>query len=319
MSDAAVDAPEVAVMTADTTDVSAPPDVPAMAPTPSCPGPAERGCARVGIGRGTFTLGGEGRSGPSQPGVSVDDFTLDAEEVTVRRFRRFVTALDAGQVAGRIVVDYPPPARSHFVIDTTALGAYLGTDAGCTWSPTPREDRDDQPINCVSWFGAMAFCMWDGGRLPTEAELEYVARWWLAGEAPRTFPWGPQQPDCTRAQWRAGDPGGCSGDDGLSTRRVGALVPGSAFGVYDLAGNVTEWCADEFLPYASTAAPNDCWGRGALRNPVCRSATTSEHSVRGGSWATRADEATQLQGLSRQSAPGRSGQPTRGLRCARSP
>ncbi len=309
-TDAAVDVPVVV-------DVSAVVDAPAPAPTPSCPLPTEHGCERVIVEGGTFTLGGEGRNGPSQPGVSVDDFVLDATEVTVRRYRRFVAAVDAGQVAGRLVVDYPPPGRSHFVVDTVGLGGRVGSDVACNWSPEARGDRDDQPINCVNWFGAMAFCIWDGGRLPTEAELEYAARWWRAGETPRTFPWGPQQPDCTHTQWRAGDPGGCPGDDGLTTRRVGSLAAGAVFGLLDLAGNVTEWCADEFVAYASAAAPNECWGRGPVRNPVCRSMAATDHTARGGSWTNHADESTQLQTVAREAVMARSALPTRGLRCAR--
>lgn len=322
VADASVDAPRD--VTIDTIDVATADlvDAETFTPTPSCPSPGERGCARVRVEGGAFTLGGEGVNGPSQPGISVDDFTLDATEVTARRFRRFVAAMQRGDVAGRVVVDYPPPGRAHFTVDIATLGAYVDTGADCALRDPPVDAHDDHPINCVSWFAAMAFCIWDGGRLPTEAELEYTARWWRAGDAARTYPWGAGVPDCVRAQWRA-DPaasaGACAGEDGLSTRRVGSLAAGAVFGVYDLSGNVAEWCADEFLRLATTAAPNDCWGRGPARNPVCRTTATTDRATRGGHALTRADEASQLQTVARNATPARATVPSRGFRCARSP
>lgn len=297
------------------TDVT---DAPA-GPTPSCPRPDERGCARVVVEGGALTLG-DVTEGPPQPGVTVSTFVVDASEVTVRRFRRFVAALDGGAIAERLTVDYPPPGQSHFSVNTTMFGAYVSSGGVCTWSAEAREGLDDHPINCVSWFAAMAFCIWDGGRLPTEAEYEYTARWWRAGATPRTYPWGDAPPDCARAQWRPTtvDPSGCRGDDGLATRRVGSLAAGALFGVHDLAGNVSEWCADEFLPYASSARANECWGNGAVTNPVCRSMSVVEHSVRGGNWGVHVDEPRELSGVARQGASGRATLPLRGFRCVRS-
>jgi len=122
----------------------------------------------------------------------------------------------------------------------------------------------DHPVKAVTWWGAAAFCDWlsmvdglpraynhntwkcnngdpysaAGYRLPTEAEWEFVAQF----DDERLYPWGPEEPDCSRANWW-GQPGGCVG----WTSDVGSFPPekfidGNA--IYDMGGNVWEWCND---------------------------------------------------------------------------
>lgn len=147
---------------------------------------------------------------------------------------------------------------------------------------------DNHPINCVDWAQADAYCRWQGGRLPTEAEWEYAAR----GRDGRVYPWGNGAPGHTllngagsesralvlrlsrtasQTGWNVLYPG----DDGwASTAPVGSFPAGaSPFGLLDMAGNVNEWTADWFVgrdPSEAIDAPGDA---GAQRRVI-----------RGGSW-----------------------------------
>lgn len=181
-------------------------------------------------------------------------------------------------------------------------------DGSCNWSATSGP-RDAHPINCLTWVTAMEFCVWDGGRLPTEAEWEFVARGRAVpseGLVPsREFPWGDEEaPRCVRAHST-----GCAGEDGSFSRPVGRY--GASGGVYDLAGNMAEWVADSFATYGDTT----CWGRAGLSNPLCQISVGGSYvvPVRGGSWG-----ATDMRAASRlmpTEAGSRFG--TTGFRCVR--
>lgn len=140
------------------------------------------------------------------------------------------------------------------------------------WTAAPGA-REAHPINGVDWWIAQEFCVWDGGRLPTEAEWEYAARGRsVAGLiAGRGYPWGETAPSttCDRAQWND-----CAGDNGGRTRRVGSFA--ASAGLYDLAGNVWEWTADNAGVYPSC--------RTSMINPLCYNNATADRVFRGGSY-----------------------------------
>jgi formylglycine-generating enzyme required for sulfatase activity len=97
-------------------------------------------------------------------------------------------------------------------------------------------DRGNHPMNCLNWDGANEYCEFVGKRLPTEAEWEKAAR----GENGRKYPWGDQNPDCTYANFYY-NANHCVG----TTSPVGSYPKGkSAYGLYDMAGNVWEWVYD---------------------------------------------------------------------------
>jgi iron(II)-dependent oxidoreductase len=119
----------------------------------------------------------------------------------------------------------------------------------------------DLPVYNVSWDDANAYCQWKGERLPTEAEWEYAAR---GGKVELDFPWG-DQPDSKLARFNAAS----------GPAPVGKF-PANGFGLFDMAGNVSEWTADWFDgAYYQNSPPADPKGP-----------ETGEYKViRGGAWS----------------------------------
>ncbi|MEZ4322352.1 MAG: SUMF1/EgtB/PvdO family nonheme iron enzyme [Myxococcota bacterium] len=118
-------------------------------------------------------------------------------------------------------------------------------DGGCT--PRPENcygtDRPNRPVNCVTWSQATDFCAWYGGRLPTESEWEFAATNRGAGA---TYPWGEEEPDCTRVNVGNGQgtPDCGAGMWDVCTHPLGD----SPLGFCELAGNAFEWTQDWFWP-----------------------------------------------------------------------
>src|SRR5262249_29144765 len=111
------------------------------------------------------------------------------------------------------------------------------------------------PMNCVNWYTAFAFCAWDGGRLPTEAEWQYAATIDSTG-TPRTYPWGSTAPDSSHAVYcvsqAATDPNPCT--TGAPIGQVGSKpsLGDGPWGHADLAGNLWGWVLDSPLGFPPT-------------------------------------------------------------------
>ena len=267
------------------------------APPPSCaPGgagmttcPAGTGtsscCASQEVAGGTYsrmyTNSGSGPTGTADS-ATVSNFRLDEYEVTVGRFRQFVAAWNNG--AG-----YTPPAGSgkhtHLnggqgLANSGSAGTYetgwvasddsniapttsnLSCDASYqTWTASAGSN-ENLPINCVNWWESYAFCIWDGGFLPSEAEWEYAA---AGGSQEREYPWGTAAlgtacpgTGCEYAIYNCDYPigsGSCTGVTNIAP--VGtATLGGGVYGQLDLAGNVSEWNLDWYATYVNPCT--DC-------------------------------------------------------------
>nr|WP_312866158.1 formylglycine-generating enzyme family protein [Streptomyces boluensis] len=195
--------------------------------------------------------------------VRVTPFAIDATTVTVAMFRAFVDDTSWVTVAereGSSAVFHLAVAAERADITGNDPAAPWWLDVrGADWrrphGPLSTAELD-HPVVHVAWDDALAYCTWAGRRLPTEAEWEYAARGGLAG---RRFAWGDElTPDgrwlCNI--WQGRFPYANTGADGwLATAPVRSYPP-NGLGLYEVAGNVWEWCADWFAPdyYAHSPA-----------------------------------------------------------------
>ena len=204
--------------------------------------------------------------------ATVSDFRLDTYLVTVGRFRAFVNA-------GMGTKDTAPAqgAGAHARIagsgwDTTwnnslegrspALVRALNCQPGYqTWTDAPGPN-ESLPMGCITWYEAMAFCIWDGGYLPSEAEWNYAAS---GGSEQRPYPWSASDSsttiDCSYANYFINSPPGtyCVIGPNGAANRVGSESPkgDGRWGQADLAGNLLEWNLDWYnTPYPSSC--DDC-------------------------------------------------------------
>ena len=205
--------------------------------------------------------------------ATVSSFVLDTYEVTVGRFRAFVnaglgTAISppaggAGAHSKLANSGWDSAWNTSLVADTGALTFAVNCGSSSqTWTDAPGPN-ENKPMNCVSWYEAMAFCIWDGGYLPTEAEWNYAAS---GGSEQRAYPWSNPADSliisCSHANYLTSDPSveWCvSSETSGATNRVGSesATGDGRWHHSDLAGNVDEWTLD----YYASAYPmpcNDC-------------------------------------------------------------
>ena len=175
--------------------------------------------APAGLIRGGSFVMGDDQESPRRE-IYLDAFYIDRFEVTLGRYSKFSAATGSlERPAGREAAD---PGRSH-----------------------------ELPVAGVDWNDASAYCKWAGRRLPTESEWEKAAR----GGDERRYPWGDESPSLDRANYANSSPEAYDG--GL--HKVGSHPAGrSAYGIHDLAGNVSEWVADWYSENFRT---------GDVRNP----------------------------------------------------
>jgi formylglycine-generating enzyme required for sulfatase activity len=178
---------------------------------------------------------------------------IDQTEVTAGQFKQFVAAVGSGwTIAPGATLDPGGPYQNVMTwhpeqwgwTDTTTVlsdDSYTGHGCGTDVGPplVTYGKNDAYPMTCVPWPQALAFCAWQGKRLPTETEWRFFA----TGQGTRLpFPWGSANVDCQHATYDD-DASGC----GFPATAGHALLGASRDGVYDLVGSVSEWLWD-WLP-----------------------------------------------------------------------
>jgi formylglycine-generating enzyme len=224
--------------------------------------------ATSAIPAGTFVMGSpttELNRGDDeiQHTVTLSAFSMSTKEITCAQYAQFANTnnieSDGLWAAG------PYPTQTLLYVDSTFGLTY----SSGSW--TPATGKANAPMIRVTWFGAVAFAQYAGGRLPTEAEWEYAAR----ATTTTAFNTGACLSDSQANYYWPGPQTGCT-NSGASypgtTQNVGTYAP-NAWGLYDMHGNAVEWCSDWYGDYPTTA----------LTNPT-GPATGSSRVLRGGSW-----------------------------------
>jgi formylglycine-generating enzyme required for sulfatase activity len=200
-------------------------------------------------------------TGKSHP-ATVADFYLEKYEITVGRFRQFVNAgmgtqaspPIAGMGANPLITGsgWDSTWNTNLATNTANLMAAVKCFTGYqTWTDTAGSN-ENQPMNCLDWYTAFAFCAWDRGRLPTEAEWNYAAS---GGSEQRYYPWSSPATSTTIDDSYAVY---CIGSSCSGTQEVGSESPkgDGKWGQSDLAGNVVEWTLDWYTDPYSTPCDN---------------------------------------------------------------
>jgi formylglycine-generating enzyme required for sulfatase activity len=267
----------------------------------NCGTAQESCCTSLEVAGGNFFRGynNSGSSVILSDPATVSGFRLDKYDVTVGRFRQFVNAVYPGDAgAGDGGPGWvPSPGSGKHVHLNGGMGLAASTSAGttptafepgwvasfdaqlapttvnlrcppdhATWTPSPGT-QETLPINCVTWSEAYAFCIWDGGFLPSETELIYAA---AGGGEQREFPWGPPTAadrDAGAAYFTQRAIFGCNYPDRPDASQcevgVGSIAPvGSVplgaglWGQLDLGGELEQWSLDSYTVFSSSCT--DC-------------------------------------------------------------
>jgi sulfatase modifying factor 1 len=189
--------------------------------------------------------------------ATLSDFRLDIYEITVGRFRAFVasghgTQADPPQDGSGANPHIGPSSgwqsawNASLATDAPALMTGLKCDAThATWTDTAGSN-ETLPMSCITWYEAYAFCIWDGGRLPTQTEWEYAA---AGGSEERLMPWGSDTANIGASY---------AIYDATAAAPVGMRPKGNGkWGQADLGGNVWEWTLD-YWSWPRTPPCNDC-------------------------------------------------------------
>ena len=263
----------------------------------------------VWIPSGTFTMGGENGTGKPDElpkhKVTLDGFWIDETEVRNVEFEKFVkktgyqttaeTPPNWDEIKKNLPKNTPKPHENMLVAASIVFkkpriiknlndySQWWAWKKGASWqNPTGekylQKIKKNYPVVQVSWYDAVAYCQWKGKKLPTEAQWEYAAR---GGLKRKTYPWGNTKISPQKANyWQGNFPLKNEALDGYkNTAPVKSFAPNS-FGIYDMSGNVWEWCSDAYSKdyYASFK------GKTAINPTGAPKQNNSYRVIRGGSF-----------------------------------
>lgn len=266
---------------------------------------------------GIFEMGGDNEQADADEypkhQVQVHAFYMDVKPVTNAQFRKFVEATgyvttaeqkpDWEEMKKTLPPGTPKPDESLLIPAALVFHQTSGpvplNNVSQWWQWVPGANwkhphgpgssiggKDEYPVVQVSWYDAMAYCKWAGKRLPTEAEWEYAAR---GGLKNNIYPWGNEHISAGKPKansWEGKFPYLNTKKDGYAgLAPAGSFAP-NGYGLYDMAGNVWEWCsdwydADYYKSFSGTLAV-DPKGPQESHDPM--DPYTPKRSLRGGSF-----------------------------------
>jgi formylglycine-generating enzyme required for sulfatase activity len=313
----------------------------------------------VWVPGGEFTMGTDDPS--SMPNerpahrVKVSGLWMDDHTVTNAEFAAFVK--DTGyrttaerkpeweEIKKQVPAGTPKPDESMLapgsLVFTPPKGPVPLNDLSGWWAWTPGaswkhpdgpastiDGKDNEPVVQVSWDDACAYALWAGKRLPTEAEWEHAAR---GGLEKKRFVWGdefqPKGPDGKPRHmantFQGKFPYENTAEDGFAGRAPVKSFPANGYGLYDMAGNVWNWCSDQYRVDANA----DAASRGLCENPTGPTTTFDpgdpyvpvKRVVKGGSYLCHVSYCESYRPSARRGTPPDTGSSHVGFRCVMTP
>ncbi|WP_299758309.1 formylglycine-generating enzyme family protein [uncultured Pontibacter sp.] len=305
----------------------------------------------VWIEGGTFGMGATDEEGRPdeypQHQVKVDGFWMDATEVTNGQFADFVEATgyvttaerapDWEELKKQLPAGTPKPHDSLLVAASLVFtppvqqvplqnpGQWWNWQKGANWRQpqgpgSSIKGKENHPVVQVSWDDAVAYAKWAGKRLPTEAEWEYAAR---GGSKNQLYPWGNETVEAGKPKantWQGTFPSINTGWDKYNGLAPVKRFAPNKYGMYDMAGNVWEWCADWYDAnyYKNLAAQATENPSGPARSFDPQEPSVLKRVVRGGSFMCHSSYCKGYRVTSRMKSSPDTGLENTGFRCVSS-
>jgi formylglycine-generating enzyme required for sulfatase activity len=305
----------------------------------------------VYIPGGTFLMGSNesGKYGDEAPQhwVNLKSFWMDATEVTNAQFAAFISATGYVTTAEKapdwneLKKALPPgtlkPSDDQLVaaslvfqqtaspVDFNNYGQWWKWVEGANWKHPEgmKSDiigKENYPVVHVSWYDAMAYCKWAGKRLPTEAEWEYAAR---GSQINAKYPWGQEavtKGESKMNSWEGAFPYSNNKKDGYVKLAPVKQYPSNKYGLFDMAGNVWEWCSDWYDAgyYKTFSADTVTNPQGPKKSDDPYEPYTPKKSLRGGSFLCNDSYCSGYRVARRMKSSPDTGLENTGFRCVKS-